>query len=89
MPGTFAAAIAICGGGDPAIGGKLKETKWWIFHGLKDDVVPPHFSRDMAAALETQGARVKLTLYPEVNHNSWDAALAEKELLQLLFSHKE
>lgn len=87
MPHVFAAAFAICGGADPATASQLKGTGWWIFHGLKDNVVDPTFSRKMAAALKAQGTEARLTLYPEANHNSWDAALAENDLLPWLFSH--
>lgn len=89
MPAVFAAAFAICGGAHPGTAKNLIRTNWWIFHGLKDDVVPPQFSKDMAGALKAAGTKVRLTLYPEANHNSWDAAFAEKELLQWLFSHKK
>ena len=88
-PKMFAAAFAICGGANTATAKKLKRTDWWIFHGLKDDVVSPEFSRNMTDALKAVGADVKLTLYPAANHNSWDAAFAEKDLLPWLFSkHK-
>lgn len=89
LPNTFAAAFAICGGADPATAGQLSQTSWWIFHGLKDDIVSPEFSKAMAAALKAKGAGVKLTLYPNANHNSWDSAFAEKNLLPWLFAqHK-
>ena len=88
-PKLFAAAFAICGGANPETAKKLRRPSWWIFHGLKDDVVPPHFSEQMAAAIKAKGGEVKLTLYPNANHNSWDPAFAEKELLPWLFSHKK
>jgi predicted peptidase len=40
-PKLFAAAIPICGGGNTATALSLKKTKWWVFHGGKDDVVLP------------------------------------------------
>ncbi len=83
----FAAAFPICGGGNTKTAKKLRRTDWWIFHGLKDDVVPPELSSLMAVALKKKGANVQLTLYPDANHNSWDAALAEKNLLPWLFSN--
>jgi predicted peptidase len=89
MPSVFAAAIAICGGAHPATAPRLKQTAWWIFHGTSDVVVPAQFSSDMAAALQGAGAGVKLTLYPDVNHNSWDPAFAEKDLLPWLFSQRK
>lgn len=86
-PKMFAAAFPICGGSNIATAKKLKRPHWWIFHGLKDDVVPPELSQNIADALKVAGANVKLTLYPEANHNSWDPAFAEKDLLPWLFSH--
>jgi dipeptidyl aminopeptidase/acylaminoacyl peptidase len=62
---------------------------WWIFHGAKDDVVPPEASKKMVDALNKANADVKFTLYPDANHNSWDPAFAEKDLLPWLFSHKK
>ena len=87
-PATFAAAVPICGGAHEATAKGLRKTAWWIFHGAKDDVVPPHYSKIMADALKKQKANVKFTLYPDANHNSWDPAFAEKDLLPWLFSHK-
>ena len=87
-PTLFAAAIPVCGGANPATAEQLKKTSWWIFHGAKDDVVPPVLSKQMYEALLNVKANVKFTLYPEANHNSWDAAFAEKELLPWLFSQR-
>jgi predicted peptidase len=88
-PKLFAAAVPICGGGDAAIAKKVRKTKWWVFHGAKDDVVLPLYSEAMVAALKAAKASVKYTLYPDANHNSWDAAFAEPELLSWLFAqHK-
>ncbi|RYZ50643.1 MAG: phospholipase [Chitinophagaceae bacterium] len=89
LPGTFAAAFAICGGAHPATASKLKGVDWWLFHGGKDDVVPPQATEVIHAALKKAGAGVKFTLYPNANHNSWDPAFAEKELLPWLFSKRK
>ena len=85
-PKLFAAAFPICGGAHPAIASKLKKTKWWVFHGGKDDIVLPRYSEEMVKALEGVKATVKYTLYPNANHNSWDPAFAEPGLLSWLFS---
>ena len=89
MPKIFAAAFPICGGANPATVSKLKKTNWWIFHGAKDDVVPPYNSENMAEALKKVKASVKFTLYPNANHNSWDPAFAEPDLLSWLFSQRK
>jgi len=89
MPGTFAAAIPICGGANPATASKLTGTSWWVFHGEKDDVVLPVNSIQMVNALRKLKGKVKFTLYPEANHNSWDPAFAEPELMKWLFSQRK
>lgn len=88
-PGLFAAAFPICGGGHPATAALMKKTNWWVFHGAKDDVVPPVNSDIMVKALQEAKAKVKYTLYPDANHNSWDPAFAEPELLKWLFAQEK
>lgn len=87
-PDVFAAAFPICGGGSPATASSMTNTRWWIFHGAKDDVVPPVNSEIMVTALQAAKAKVKYTLYPNANHNSWDPAFAEPGLLKWLFAQK-
>lgn len=89
MPAVFAAAIPICGGAHPATAKKLVNTSWWVFHGLKDDVVLPEHSTKMVNALKKAGAKIKYTTYPNANHNSWDPAFAEPGLLPWLFSQRK
>ena len=85
-PSLFAAAIPICGGGNPDVKKKMKKVKWWIFHGAKDTSVPLELSVQMHEALLKKGAQAKLTIYPEAGHNSWDSAFAEPGLLPWLFA---
>lgn len=87
LPKTFAAALAICGGANTETAKALAKTKWWIFHGLADPVVPPELSKNMADALANKGALIRLSLYPGVGHNSWDNAFAEPDLMRWLFSN--
>ncbi|WP_424493336.1 prolyl oligopeptidase family serine peptidase [Salinimicrobium sp. GXAS 041] len=90
MPETFAAAFAICGGADPAIVKKYpKGFNIWIFHGERDDIVPPEWSKTMARVINSEGGNAKLSLYPNDNHNSWDSAFEEPYLLPWLFSHQK
>ncbi len=88
-PKIFAAAFAICGGTDIAGAHKLKKVNWWIFHGDKDEVVLPKYSQQIVDALQKINVNVKFTLYPGVNHNSWDSAFLEPDLLPWLFSNKK
>ncbi|WP_316850393.1 carboxylesterase family protein [Pedobacter agri] len=86
---TFAAAFAICGGDNTNNIKKYKNIPLWIFHGGKDDIVDPAFSMAIAERLKVVGKEVKFTLYPNANHNSWDSAFAEPELLPWLFGHQK
>jgi len=85
-PKTFAAAFPICGGANPEIAERISGPSWWIFHGADDDVVPAKYSEQMAEALKKIGADVKLTVYPDVKHDSWTNTFAEPKLLEWLFS---
>ena len=88
-PEMFAAAFAICGGANPEIAKDYPEKfNIWIFHGEKDDIVPPRFSKTMAREINHHGGNAKLSLYPDDNHNSWDSAFSEPYLLEWLFSHE-
>lgn len=88
-PKLFAAAFPICGGADSVAAPNLKKVNWWVFHGAKDDVVLPVYSERIVHALQIIKANVKFTLYPEANHNSWDNAFAEPDLIPWLFSNKK
>ena len=89
MPNTFAAAFAICGGGNVnKIKTNLGNTALWIFHGIDDSVVPIELSKNIYQSLLSDGKEVKMTEYPGVNHNSWDSAFHNKELAPWLLKHK-
>lgn len=87
-PNTFAAAIPICGGGDPKVAANYAtKTPIWAFHGAKDNVVNPQESLTMVSAILKVNGKPRFTLYENANHNSWDPAFAEPLLLPWLFSH--
>lgn len=89
-PNTFAAAFAICGGDNTNNVPKYaRKTPLWIFHGLKDSVVPFDHSQVVVDALKAAGADPKFTIYPNDDHNSWDDAFAEPQLMPWLFSHSK
>jgi predicted peptidase len=96
-PEVWCAIAPICGFADAprgaaspeTIAAKLKDVPMWIFHGDADDVVSPDHSRNVAAAMKAAGAEAKLTLYPGVNHGSWDKAYEEAELPAFLMQTKK
>jgi predicted peptidase len=86
-PGLFAAAAAICGGGEPdSYSKKQAKTRFWIFHGTDDNTVQVKYSREMVNRLKALKAEVRYTEYPGVGHNSWDKAYAEPDLLPWMFN---
>lgn len=89
-PKLFAAAIPICGGGDPAFYTRqTARLPFRIFHGDADAVVSVQLSRTMVARLkELKAKKLSYTEYPGVNHNSWDNAFAEPDFLSWMFLQK-
>lgn len=87
-PTFFAAAFSICGAGNPeATKLYAKTTPFWVFHGAKDDVVNPQLSVEMVDGILKNGGTPNFSLYANDNHNSWDTAFAEPQLLSWLFSN--
>lgn len=87
-PGRFAAAVPICGGGDTALAPRLKEVPIWAFHGGKDTTVPTIRSVNMAQAVNDAGGNVRLTVFPEAAHDSWNPAFGTPELFPWLFAQR-
>ena len=74
-PSMNVAAVADADDPYSAAAARLKHIPTWIFHGAKDDLVPPDYSRRMHAALQAAGAKdARYTEFPDANHNSWDPA---------------
>lgn len=82
----------VAGVADPfaEVARRLHDVPVWIFHGARDDVVPPEQSRTMAAALQAAGAtQARYTEFPDANHNSWDPAYSQTpELWPWLFAQR-
>lgn len=91
-PEVWSALVPICGYPEPAdpaaLAPRIKNIPVWCFHGEDDNVVPPAKSRAMIEALNNAGASPKFTLYPGVNHGSWDRAYAEPELPRWMLGQK-
>ncbi len=88
-PGLFAAAVPVCGGGDPAKAGTLAKLPMWIFTGSEDPAVNPEFSLNMLEALWKAGARPGFTMLPEVGHFAWLGAYTDPLMMEWLFrQHK-
>jgi predicted peptidase len=89
-PKMFAAASPICGGADLTyVAQYAKRVPLWVHHGDVDIVVPVRHSRELVKAVQDQGIEVKYSEYPGVNHNSWDNAFKQPDLLSWIFSHRK
>lgn len=87
-PHRFAAAAIVCGGGNPMDARRLKHLPIWLFHGEQDDVVPASESLTIARALESAGGNVRLTLYPDADHDAWTRTYDNPELYDWFLSHR-
>jgi predicted peptidase len=87
----------VCGyGRTRSVARRIAALPVWTFHGLRDDVVLPHDTRSIIAAIRAERTRqgldpeaARMTLYPEANHNAWDPAYAEPGLAEWFQRHSE
>jgi len=87
-PEMFAAAIPICGGGDPSLAAKIVNVPVWAFHGEDDNLVPVRLSREMIDGIKKAGGNPKYTEYPDAGHAIWDQVVATPGLMDWLFEQK-
>lgn len=87
-PKLFAAAVPICGGGDPETAETIKNIPIWAFHGDQDEVVKPEQTTRMIDAITKAGGKPKFTMYPGVGHNSWSATYDNPEIYKWLLEHR-
>lgn len=86
-PELFKSAIAISGDGDETKADRMAQSRWRLFAGERDTVVPSRKTEKMAKALAKAGASVSFTLYPDADHGAtWHRAFSEADLFQWLFS---
>jgi predicted peptidase len=87
-PELWAAAVPICGAGDPAQAAAIMAIPIWAWHGENDTSVPVSGSRDMIAALKAAGAEPRYTEIAKGGHGVWVPALASAELHAWLFAQR-
>ena len=84
----FAAAVPLCGDGNPSRVAAARRLPIWVFHGANDPVVPVTGSRDLVAALRAAGSPVKYTEYADGGHNVWTRAYVDPALADWLFGQR-
>ena len=85
FPERWAAALPVCGGGDAEHAERMVNLPIWAFHGDRDDVVPPFYSREMIQALREAGGNPNYTELRGVGHDSWTPAYRQSEALDWMF----
>jgi len=88
-PELFAAIAPICGGiyGPTSAVQVLKDVPVWAFHGALDPVVPVESSERLVDELRQVGGDVRLTVYPDLEHDSWTVTYNNPELYDWFLSH--
>lgn len=90
-PERFAAVACAAGRipnevADPADFAALRGKPVWVFHGARDPVVPPAKHQVLVDALKQGGADLRVTLYPDADHDSWSAAYRDAALYEWMFA---
>ncbi|MCA9417401.1 MAG: prolyl oligopeptidase family serine peptidase, partial [Candidatus Omnitrophica bacterium] len=66
----------------------LKNLPIWAFHGEKDHTVPVERTKMMVEAARARGNdEVKMTIYPDAEHDSWTETYNNPELYEWFLSH--
>ena len=86
-PNLFAAAVPLCGYGNPSRVAAARRLAIWAFHGAQDPLVPVTGSRDLVAALRAAGSPVKYT-ETQVGHDVWTRAYVDPALADWLFGQR-
>jgi predicted peptidase len=87
-PGFFAAAVICCGSRSIEDGTGAINLPLWNFHGEADQTVPVSVSRDRMASRRKAGGKPLSTEYPGVDHNVWEWAYTEPELVKWVFAQR-
>jgi predicted peptidase len=83
-----AVPAGVLDGTPAALAKTLVQVPVWAFHGAADSIVPAAHSEAMIAALLAAGGDAKLTLFPGVDHGSWDPAYRDSGLAAWLLAQR-
>ncbi|MBI3940529.1 MAG: dienelactone hydrolase family protein [Acidobacteria bacterium] len=87
-PKMFAAAVPICGGGDPSRASVIVDVPIWAFHGDQDRSVSVEQSRNIVAAIRQAGGKPRYSEYKGADHDIWNRVFREPELMPWVFSQR-
>ena len=87
-PELFAAAIPVCGAGDPTLAHTLTNVPVWAFHGEKDRNVLVSGSRNMIQGIKKAGGKPRYPEFPNAGHGIWEEVEKTPGLLDWLFAQQ-
>lgn len=87
-PHFFAAAVPCCGSISLDDGTGSLDTALWAFHGAADQTVPVAITRQRIAARRNAGGHPFYTEYAGVDHEVWEWAYTEPELVNWVFAQQ-
>jgi predicted peptidase len=90
-PEKIAAAVALCGGGNPSDGCKLAQIPLWIQHGKLDQAVPISESEKVVAAIRAcnGGANLTYKVYDDWGHSQLARVFGYDEMYDWLFRQRK
>ncbi len=88
FPDFFSCGAPVCGGGLSWRGFALRGQKIRVYHSVDDGAVPFSYSLQMVEAAKANGAEVQFFPTDGYNHNCWDNAYEETDLIEWLISNR-
>jgi predicted peptidase len=87
-PGLFAAAMPICGKGDPSTANKIAKTPVWIFVGRRDKQETVENCGVMDKAIRAAGGNSQVTYYDDLPHDCWTVTYDNPAVWKWLLTHQ-
>lgn len=87
-PRKFAAIAPICGPSPWIDASRFKTIPVWCFHGALDAVVPIEHSIRKVREIRATGGRIRFTVYPDAEHDSWSATYRNAAFYRWLLKHR-
>ncbi|MBR6548410.1 MAG: hypothetical protein IKT68_02605 [Clostridia bacterium] len=85
-PGTFAAAIPVCGGGDMNQTHSMKQVAIRTYHSTDDAIVPVFGTRNMVDSLKEVNGNISYEEFTDKGHEIWSRVYGMSDQVEWLFS---